>query len=206
VKTLGLTGGFGTGKTTVLAMFKRLGAMTLCCDDIVHLQLKDNASLQKKISLLFGPDVLRKGRVDRRLLAKRVFNNPKHLAKLEGMIHPIVKKSIRTWIAQNASKSKNRTAICVVEVPLLFETGFDKLFNSTVVVATAPAIQKKRIFASGKFAPKDMLQRMRFQWPLDRKISACDFVIDNNKDKKQTFHQVKNLMDFFLKGGTKWKN
>ena len=70
-------------------------------------------------------------------------------------------------------KNKGKDFVCVVEVPLLFETGFNGLFDVTAVVAAAPAIQKKRVLRTGKLSSGDLERRARFQWPLDKKIAAC---------------------------------
>ncbi|HAJ56972.1 MAG TPA: dephospho-CoA kinase [Candidatus Omnitrophica bacterium] len=201
MKTLGLTGGIGTGKTTVCAMFRRLGALTLSSDSIVHEELKNNEALKKKITSFFGTDVLGRGGIDRRLLAKKAFNDPRCLASLNRAVHPVVKKNILAWMARNSKKNKGKDFVCVVEVPLLFETGFNGLFDVTAVVAAAPAIQKKRVLRTGKLSSGDLERRARFQWPLDKKIAACDFVIDNNGTRKKTFNQVKRVMEVLL-----WKS
>lgn len=201
MRTLGLTGGIGTGKTTVCAMFRRLGAMTLSSDKIVHKELEDNANLKRKIISFFGTEILKHGSIDRKLLARKAFESQLALARLNRAVHPIVKKNILDWMSGNAGGKKGRDIVCVVEVPLLFETGFDRLFDVTAVVAAAPAIRKKRVLKRGKLGSADLELRARFQWPLDKKIAACDFVIDNNGTREKTFNQVKRVMEVLL-----WKS
>lgn len=204
--TVGLTGVFGSGKSTVTAMFKRLGAVTIDSDAIVHEELKCNKALSKKIAFAFGPDILKGGCVRRRILAALVFGNRSGLDRLNRLIHPLVKDRIQKEIVRLRSKPGAAEAVLVAEVPLLFEAGFDKIFNVTLVVAAGPRVQKERMLKNERFSVQDLKSRMRYQMPLDAKIKACDFVIDNNEGRKQTFQQVKELMELFRKGGKKWKS
>jgi dephospho-CoA kinase len=206
MKTLGLTGGFQTGKSTVLGMFAQCGALTISSDRIVHTELRRNKVLKAKIASVFGRDCVDPSGVDRRLLAKRVFSRSEDLAALSRMIHPLVKKSIRAFIAKCRVRNKNKNVLLVAEVPLLFEAGFQKMFDATMVVTARPAVQKKRMLQARVFGDEETSARMRFQWPLDKKIAASDFVIDNNGNKAQTLKQVENFMDSFRKGGKKWKS
>ncbi|HQP91378.1 MAG TPA: dephospho-CoA kinase, partial [Candidatus Omnitrophota bacterium] len=191
--SLGLTGGFGTGKSTVLSMFSSCGAHILSSDEIVHEQLSTNQNLKKKIVGLFSTGVLNKGKIDRPRLAHAAFCDQKALGKLNLLLHPLVKNEIVKFLKK--IKKTDKDAVAVVEVPLLFEVGFEKLFDSTVVVDAAPAVQKKRMLKSGRFDKKDLEIRMRFQMPLAAKIKACDYVIDNSHDKEKTFKQVKQLVE-----------
>ncbi len=190
--TIGLTGGFGTGKTTVLGMFKSLGAYCFSSDDIVHYEYLNNKGLQKKVVSLLGPEVFISGKIDRKTVAKMVFKNKTKLLKLNSLIHSLVKKDLREEFKRIHKKDKK--AFVVVEVPLLFEAGFDKLFDTTAVVAARPAIQKKRMTDDGRFSLEDLRLRKHFQLPLEAKIKACDFIIDNNRSKKETLKQVKQIM------------
>jgi dephospho-CoA kinase len=193
---IGLTGGLGTGKTTVLKYFKKLGAQILSCDELVHVELKSNKTLRQKIRKFFGPDVFYKKEVRRPALAKRVFSSKKELNRLSALIHPLVRKRLRAFFRRC---SKN--AVIVVEVPLLFEAGFDDLFDVTIGVATGPQIQRERLRQKCRLRTNDIARRMRWQLSLDRKIARCDFVIDNNGSKRKTFNQVKQLME-----EKQWKN
>lgn len=194
--TIGLTGGLGAGKTTVLAMFKKLGARVCGADDLVHRELKTNSGLKKKIFEIFGADVFQRGRIQRHLLANKVFHNKKDLKRLNALIHPLVKKRLFAWLKAGSCRS-----IAVAEVPLLFEAGFDKFFDVTIGVATDPKILKGRLLKNPRLDRKDVFARMREQLPADKKIRRCDFVIDNSGDRKQTFNRVKKIME-----EKKWKN
>ena len=197
IRAVGLTGGFGTGKTTVLGMFKAEGARVLNSDDIVHREFAENKGLKKKIVSIFGPRALRSGKVDRKFLAENVFCDSSALDELNRIVHPLVKKRIKQEIRRGAGLKNN--PLVVVEVPLLFEAGFDRIFDVNVVVAAGPAVRKKRMLKDGRFSDKDLRLRSRFQMPLAAKLKACDFVIDNTRDKNNTLKQVKKLVELLGK-------
>lgn len=204
MKTIGLTGGLGTGKTTALLFFKKLGAAVLSSDDLVHEELRTNELLKAKIRRKFGCDVFLKRQISRRRLAQKAFGNPAALKQLNAWVHPLVKKNILRWMKRALRQEK--ASIVVVEVPLLFEAGFDRFFDLTIGVATDPAIQKARLRKNTKFSPADISRRMRWQLPLDQKIARCDFIIDNNASKQETFQQIKKLMELLRKQSRREKS
>ncbi len=177
---IGLTGNFGMGKTTVLRLFNALGANTYNSDDFVHGILKRPETI-KKITRLLGDDVVtkRSGKIslNKKRVAGIVFNEPLKRKSLERIIHPEVLKMIRTMGSMISKKDKS--AIVVFEVPLLFEVGFDKYFDKTVVVFC----NRKNAFgrAGGKgFSEEDAKKRILAQMPITRKIALADFRIENN--------------------------
>lgn len=198
--TMGLTGCFQSGKTTVLSMFEKCGARVLNADALVHKELESNQVLISKIRKTFGARVFSKGKINRRLLAQRVFSDRKSLEKLNGLIHPYVKEKIFSFFKQCYERYED--SIVVVEVPLLFETGFEKYFDVTVVVFTEPKVVGRRLQGQGVFNPKDMKARNAYQFSSGAKMARCDFVIDNNAGLEQTFCQVKEFIGFLepLKG------
>jgi len=194
---IGLTGGMGTGKTTVLRYFKRLGASVVSCDELVHAELKNNKVLQQKIKKFFGAGVFCKNKILRHALAKKAFSSKKELDRLNALTHPLVKERLRGFL-----KTCPKNAVVVAEVPLLFEAGFDDLFDVTIGVITDPKIQRERLRQKCRSSAAGVIaRRMRWQLPLDQKVSRCDFVIDNNSNKRKTFNQVKQLME-----EKQWKN
>ena len=194
---IGLTGGMGTGKTTVLRYFKRLGAKVVSCDELVHAELKNNKALQEGIRKTFGPRVFYKNKIQRPALAKKAFSSKRTLDRLNALIHPLVKERLGDFF-----KTCPKKAMVVAEVPLLFEAGLDDLFDVTIGVATDPKIQRERLRQKCQTSAAGVIaRRMRWQLPLDQKISRCDFVIDNNGKKQKTFNQVKQLME-----EKQWKN
>ncbi len=195
--TIGLTGGLASGKTTVMSLFEKLGAKTLSSDAIVHCHLRENKNLKKKLGEIFGPGVFKNGRVDRGRLAERVFSGRGDIETLNGLIHPLVKKGIREFIVKNRHNPKSR--VVVVEVPLLFEAGFDAIFDVTIGVAIDRAAQKKRMRGHPTLKQRDLARRMRYQFSQEKKVRHCDFVIDNNGTPDDTLRQAEVLMYFFNK-------
>lgn len=149
--TVALTGGFQTGKTTVLSMFEKCGAKVLSADHVVHRELECNVVLARSIKKTFGPHVFKDGKIDRCLLAQRVFSDKKSLEKLNQLVHPYVRKEIISFFQKCYRKHKHN--IVVVEVPLLFETGFEKFFDVTAVVFTKARITGERLAKQHAFTP-----------------------------------------------------
>ncbi|MFH1621698.1 MAG: dephospho-CoA kinase [Candidatus Omnitrophota bacterium] len=194
---IGITGGFCTGKSKVAKIFKNLGAKIMDLDKLAHKTLKPTTKSYKAIIKKFGKGILIKNNIDRSLLAKKVFNNKKNLAKLNSIIHPIVIKQMLSLI--NKFKKKN---IVVVEAPLLFEANLKEYFNYIIVVKTTKKVQLERAVKKEGFHRLDALQRINMQWPLKKKISSADFVVDNNKSIREIREQIKiiwNKLNFIKK-------
>ncbi len=188
--TIGLTGGLGTGKSTVLKFFGCLGAKVWDADEVVRRELRVNAALKRKIRDTFGVACLKNGRIDRKKLAEEIFASPRKTAKLERLIHPIVKRKLAAFLRRN-----KKSGVVVAEVPLLFETDFHRLFDVTACVVASDAICRKRLSRSHRFTPQDIARRVRRQMPLSRKTARCDMIIHNNGTKSQTYMQVKKIME-----------
>ncbi|MFA5315698.1 MAG: dephospho-CoA kinase [Candidatus Omnitrophota bacterium] len=188
--TIGLTGGLGTGKSTVLKFFGSLGARTWDADEAVRRELEANAALKRKIRDAFGEAFLKNGRVDKKRLAAEVFSSRRKVARLERLVHPIIKKKLAAFLRRN-----RKSGVVVAEVPLLFETDFYKLFDVTACVVASHAILRKRLLHSHRLTPQDIARRVRHQMPLSRKSARCDMIIHNNGTKSQTYMQVKKIME-----------
>ena len=137
--TIGLTGGIAAGKSEALAAFGRLGAATLSSDAVVH-ELLDSEPLLGRLVERWGPEVAPDGRVDRARIGEIVFADPEQLAWLERQIHPLVRQRTAEWLASLPAD----TEVAVVEVPLLFEAGGDRGFDTTVAVVTADEVRRGR--------------------------------------------------------------
>ena len=142
--TIGLTGGIAAGKSEALAAFSRLGAATLSSDAVVH-ELLDSEPLIGRLVERWGPEVAPEGRVDRNRIGELVFADPDQLTWLEQQIHPLVGERIGGWL----SNLPAATRIAVIEVPLLFESGMEKAFDTTVAIVTADEVRRERAAARG---------------------------------------------------------
>lgn len=181
-----VTGGVACGKTTVCQMFQELGALFISTDHIVHDLLKNNSSVRQDIVTRFGEGVMEKGELSRQKIAASVFQETTKLKMLEAILHPLVLKEVEQQM-QEATCS-----LCVVEVPLLFEKGWQKLFDYTVVVVADNALCAQR--------RPEMYTRTQFQMPLEQKRTLADEVIENNGSLDAVRLQVEHLYHTLLQG------
>jgi len=178
---IGITGSFGSGKTTVANMFKDYGFKVINADKIYHKNFYKNHPLNNKIKKEFGT-------LDRNKIKKIVFDNSEKLKKLNALTHPVIINSIKKEI----KKIKNKKI--VVDVPLLFESKIEKMFDKIIVVNCDKNEQVKRILKNKKYSKKEINQIIKSQMPLKEKIKKADFIVDNNKTKNKTKIQVKELI------------
>ena len=194
---LGLTGGFGCGKSSVLAFFKRAGWQTSSADDIcAELYDQQNPGLMAQLRAhwqdkVFYPD----GKVKKTAIAEIVFNKDDELRWLCSVLYPLIAEKIKTMIQKNTEKK------FILEVPLLFEAAWDKIFDKTVAVWTDPKTQQERLLRKG-FTVDDIRNRNSKQLPNDEKLEKADFGLLNNGDLKFLQKQCNNLINY-IKGAKK---
>jgi dephospho-CoA kinase len=141
---IGLTGGIAAGKSEALKAFGRLGAATLSSDAVVH-ELLESEELCQRLVERWGPEVVVDGGVNRAKIGEIVFAGPGELSWLEEQIHPLVQQRTAAWLLSLPEEAE----FAVVEVPLLFEAGSDKVFDTTVAVVTADEVRRERAAARG---------------------------------------------------------
>lgn len=174
--TVGLTGGVSSGKTSAAKAFKRLGAEIADADQMAHGLMKKGTREHKRIVERFGDAILDSaGEISRHRLRDRILTSDKGLQFLERTLHPGVRRGIRKLF----SASRKKKGLLVIEVPLLFETGMDRMFDATVAVVAAPARQSE--FAASKGMNEETIARFsRRQWPPSKKAAKADYVIKND--------------------------
>ena len=187
---VGLTGSFGTGKSFVASIFKRLGAKVIDADDIAREALEKGSSPYKRIVAAFGDSVLDKSRnIDRRKLSRLVFGSPARLKTLNRIVHPPVISEIisRAWAAGGRP-------VIVIDAPLLVEANLAGMADLLVVVKAPRSKQIERCMRKFKELKKeDVLKRIRSQVPIEKKVKMADFVIDNGQTKSRTAKQVMEI-------------
>ncbi|MBF0489666.1 MAG: dephospho-CoA kinase [Candidatus Omnitrophica bacterium] len=187
---IGLTGGIGSGKTTIAGMFKDLGAKVIDADAITRDILTHDGKCIKKVAKAFGHGILASSKeINRSVLANIVFQDPRELKKLTDILYPIGLKEVKKQIA----KAK-KTKLIVLDVPLLFESGWDKLADVIIVVQSTQHIQIQRMQKRTGLSKADILRRMRCQMPIKEKLQRADIVIDNRKTFNQTDAQVRAIV------------
>jgi len=188
---VGLTGGIGTGKSTVAKMFGELGAVVLDADQIAHDVMEPKKLAWRAIVKTFGEGILNEDQtINRRWLADRVFRDPPARQVLEEIVHPRVLTHIRQRL--HRLKRKRRLPMVVLDVPLLVETGSQRLVDAVVVVTAPREVQRQRLLNRG-MSQTEIDARLAAQWSLSRKRSVADYVVDNADGVEQTRRQVKQL-------------
>ena len=185
---IGITGSFGSGKTTVAKMFAKLGAYAIDADKIYHSLIRPGKSCYKKIVRQFSKGILgRTGQIDKQKLGKIVFKDKAKLKTLNRLTHPEVIKEIKKII--KAGKGK----VIVIEAPLLIESGFYKQVAKVILVANDREEQVKRVREGRGLAAKEIFKRIRMQMPFKKKLAFADFIIDNSGSKLGTLNQVTEI-------------
>ncbi len=175
---VGLTGGIGAGKSQVLSLLRRQGVPTLSTDDLAH-QCLARRDVRRILARRFGPQVLDgRGNLDRSRLADRAFSSPRDLRFLEGVLHPRIRREVERWETAQGRKAR-APRLTVVEVPLLFEKGWDVFFDGVLCVSTPPSIRKQRLAVRG-WDRAEIRRREGGQWPPARKDRWADWVLLND--------------------------
>jgi dephospho-CoA kinase len=173
VAAVGLTGGIGAGKSTVLEYLAENGALTLSADEVVH-QLYQREDVRRALAEHFGLEVLVPGgQLDRRRLAEAVRGRPEELAWLEGLTHPLVAEEIKRFIEDAPAGS-----VVVCEVPLLFEAGTEKMFDLVVTIEARPDARRERsihAFDVEQFGELEALQASS-----ERRVAGRDLTYFND--------------------------
>lgn len=177
---IGLTGNFGAGKSTVARFFREKGGAVVNADQLVHEAYRVRSRLYQKLRSLF-PEL--KGRLDRRRIARIVFRDARKRRSLERLTHPYVFSRIREEIR------KKPKPVVILEVPLLFESGYYRQTDCNVVVRAKTEEVLKRLARRG-YPETEIKTRWRAQMPLSEKIRRADYVIDNSDGFKRTREQV----------------
>jgi dephospho-CoA kinase len=172
---IGLTGGIGAGKSTALEALERLGAATLSTDRVVH-DLYGDDEVKAAVSERFGPSVVSDGVVDRPALARVAFATPEDRGWLEQMLWPRVSARIVDW-REGLERLSARPRAAVVEVPLLFESGMQSVFDATIAVVAEEDVRAERAGARGHEA---LAERSARQLSQQEKAERATYVVTND--------------------------
>lgn len=184
---IGLTGGIAAGKSEALKAFARLGAATLSSDAVVH-ELLESDELREKLVERWGPEVAPEGQIERAKIGEIVFADPEQLTWLESQIHPLVQRRTAEWLLSLPAE----TEVAVVEVPLLFEAGSDKAFDTTVAVVTADEVRRERAEARGHALVDEREARQLTQ---PEKAERAEHVIANDGSVEDLEGALSALLD-----------
>ena len=192
MKLLGLTGGIASGKSTVAAILRRLGAAIINADELSREVVQPEQDAWKEIITAFGPDILQEDKtLDRRKLRKIVFDNPEARKKLEAIIHPRVRALAERRISELAVAGNS---IIVYEVPLLFEGQIHLWLRPVILVACEIETQKKRLVERDHLTEIEAKQHLDAQMSLEEKRRLADYVIENDGNLKDLEQQVRAVL------------
>ncbi len=196
---IGILGGMYSGKSTAASELARLGCAVIDADSISH-QLLEEKDVLKKIIRVFGKEILDdKGKISRSALANRVFGDPKKLATLTGILHPLVMVRVEELITQCASQPAIRAI--VLDIPLLVEVGGEKRYDHLIFIDCTPPIRLERAKNKGVFDADQLKIRENLQISLDKKKAIADNIVDNNSDLSGLSKQIANIFSTIMDKG-----
>lgn len=186
-KIVGLTGGIASGKSTASTYLKQQGLHVIDCDLIVkHLYLED-AKMIKEIYDAFGIEV--RSSKDKKTLAKMIYEAPERRETLNQIIHPRVFASIEQTI-----KNNKNTSLFIIDMPLLFEVGYEKQCDETLLIYVPKSVQIERLIERDGITKAQAEQRIKAQMPMETKKEMASVVIDNQGTIESLYQQLKDYI------------
>jgi dephospho-CoA kinase len=198
---IGITGGIGSGQSTVVKMFAKLGAKVIIADKLAREIMEPGQPGYEAILKVFGKTYLTTDkRINRRKLGALVFGSKKQLRLLNKTIHPILIKRIKQEInrLQKRYQDKRCKPLLMLEAAILFETKMERLVDYVIVVYAPKSTRIKRIKQRDKLTVREIKSRFAAQIPLDQKLKKTKYIIDNSGRISTTFKQVENFYSVFL--------
>lgn len=187
---LGLTGSIGMGKSTTAGLFAKEGVPVYDADAAVHALYGPGGAAIEAIAAAFE-GVVQSGRVDRDALSARVLHDPEALARLEAIVHPLARAAQARFLEDSEAKG---AAVAVMDVPLLFETGGDRLVDAVIVVSAPASVQMARVLARPGMTPLKLEQILARQLPDSEKRARADFVINTALGVDDARRQVQAVL------------
>ena len=191
---LGITGGIATGKTTVMEMFRDIGAQTLSADEVAREVLAPGTQAAEKVVERFGPSILAPdGSIDRKALGEIVFRDPKAREELNAITHPLIIARLEERI-QEFRERAGEGEVLAVEIPLLVECNLARLVDKVVVVAAEQETQVRRL-TTRSMSLDQARQRVAAQVPIKDKLPLADWVVWTDGTLEDTRQQVARIWE-----------
>lgn len=194
---MGLTGSIGMGKSTTTRMFALAGALTWNADDAVHALYAPGGAAVGPVDEAF-PGVVMNGAVDRDRLAEALGRDPAAFARLEAIVHPLVREHRADLMAEARAAGAR---LLVLDIPLLMETGGDAEVDAVVVVTAPAEVQRERVLSRPGMTPERFAEILARQTPDADKRARADFIIESHKGLDHARDQVRAVVDTVLKPG-----
>ena len=189
---VGLTGGIGSGKTTVAKAFKALGIPVYIADEEAKKLMRKSKIIKRKLIQLFGDKAYVDGELNKPFIANIIFNDKAYLLKMNAIVHPRVAKHFKKWVL------KQDAPYVIKEVAILFENGGHKDCDYVITVTAPKALRIERLLERDNTSKENIEAIMKNQWSDAEKIALSDFVIDNRslqKTKEQVLHIHQEITD-----------
>jgi dephospho-CoA kinase len=186
-KIIGLTGGIGSGKTTIAAIFQSFGIPVYIADDEAR-KIMQSSEIINAIKNTFGTSIFENKVLNREKLAEIVFNDPDKLEQLNKIVHPAVKRDFNQWLLQHAA-----APYIIYEAAILFESG--RYMDCDVIITVTAPVESRvlRVIERDKTTRELVLKRINAQWTDEQRISKSDFIIENNSIEEAKLEVVKIL-------------
>ena len=192
MKRIGLTGGFGSGKSTVMEILAKEAISVIDTDGIARELTAPGLPMIEHIRERFGDTVINHdGSLNRKRLAHIAFGDPKALKDLNAIMHPAISRIMKRSLDE---KEKSGVPWTIIDVPLLYESGWDQDMDANIVVWAPLATCRQRLMKQRGFSSEEINQRFKSQWSLDEKKKRARYLIDNSGDLSQTRQQVQTLI------------
>jgi dephospho-CoA kinase len=190
MRVIGLTGSIGMGKSTAAAVLRRLGLPVHDADAAVHRLMQPGGAAVDSVEAAF-PGVVVDGAVDRKRLGARVLNDDAAMKRLEAILHPMVRAEARAFLAKQA---RLRRPLAVLDIPLLYETGGERLCDAVIVVTAPPAVQRARVLRRPGMTEDKMRAVLARQMPDAEKRRRADFVVQTGLGKQHSLRQLATIV------------
>ena len=187
---IGLTGGIGSGKSSVSALLKEWGTYIFDADTVAKDILANNETAQSEIIAEFGTDILGvDGKINKKKLSRIAFQDEDHQLRLNTIIHPYIFREIDSEYDRILAKGKHDAFI--VDAALIYESGADTHMDYIIVVTSHLKLRTERVLSLGNLSRDEFFKRMELQWPDETKVHMADFVIHNNGTPKNLEKETK---------------
>jgi dephospho-CoA kinase len=184
-----LTGGIGSGKSTVGELFQQLGAVVVDSDQLAREVVERGSSGFEQIVTLFGDEILKNGEINRSLLAEIIFKDPAKRKDLEQITHPLIRKAFADIVAKSGDR-----AIVINQIPLLVESKYEYNFDHVITVSTSEDKRIARLLAKG-YTQEQIQNRMNSQVSDADREKIADSIIQNNESEKELLPQVEKIWE-----------
>ena len=185
---IGITGGIGSGKTVVSTLLELMDIPVYIADEESKVLTKNSPVIREKLIHLLGESIYTPEGLNKKLLASYIFNNPDCLQQVNAIIHPVVNQHFLEWTNQLT------TGVCAIESAILFESGFDKIVDISLMIYAPMELRIERAMKRGSVTREEITKRIQSQLSDDIKKEKADYIIRNN-DKQALIPQLQNFIN-----------